>query len=505
MMKKQYKIGTRGSLLALTQCNQIKAHLEKITGDEFELEIIKTQGDQITDKPLWQLEGNNFFTKELDDALISDKVDLVVHSYKDLGSLRPDGIILAAVTKRSFAHDILLIKQSTIEQIKNKNQFIVGTSSPRRSVNLTHHLAKILPTENEITIVPKMLRGNVNTRIEKLRNGDYDAIVLALAGIERLALTPESCIQLTKLLDGITFMVLPQSLFPSSASQGALGIECKINRNDDGELLEKLKKLEDANTKEEVARERQAFNNYGGGCHLAVGINVKKLNHLFVHIHRGELNGHSIEKISIEGRELPVLNSKGFFFNGHHKEDELIDKKPLEVIVKKNLNLYVTSKFCIHALYKENQASTIWSAGIKTMENLAKEGFWVNGSADSFGDAEIIKLKSSKALSLMSDLSTPFGVLTNNESTSEIGETIPCYERVVNPNYSDEFKNKINQTEIFFWTSYNQYKTYLEFFPNIKNKIHTCGLGKTYDQFRKNQTEVLPFSNMDELKKWMKQ
>ena len=503
-MKKLYKIGTRGSLLALTQCNQVKDQLEALTGDEFVLEIIKTQGDQITDKPLWQLEGNNFFTKELDEALLSDKVDLVVHSYKDLGSIRPNGITLAATTKRSFAHDILLVKKSTIEQIKNKQKFIVGTSSPRRTVNLTNHLSRFLPGSTGLKIEPKMLRGNVNTRIEKLQNGDYDAIVLALAGIERLALTPKSCQELEVLLDGITFMVLPQSLFPSSASQGALGIECKIDRLDNGELLEKLQQLVDLDTKEEVTRERVAFNNYGGGCHLAVGINVKKIDNYFVHIHRGELGEKSIAKLSLEGRDLPEVKLNPVYFSGHQSDDELIQKKPIKAEIKNDQHVYVTSKFCLNALSTAHNPKTIWAAGVKTMEKLAQAGFWVNGCADSFGDVEINKLKKSKALLLMSDIETPFCVLTNNESTSEIGYTVACYERKINTQISDEFRDLINKTDYFFWTSFNQYQTYLKYFPHIKNKIHTCGLGKTFDQFTKNKTEILPFSGLDEFQKWMK-
>lgn len=125
-MPTHYKIGTRGSLLALTQCGQVKDELERLTGDTFELVPIKTQGDIQTSKPLWQMEGNNFFTRELDEALLTDQVDLVVHSYKDLGSLRPEGISLAAVTKRTFAHDILLIKNETIPTIKNARSLSWG-------------------------------------------------------------------------------------------------------------------------------------------------------------------------------------------------------------------------------------------------------------------------------------------------------------------------------------------------------------------------------------------
>src|SRR5690606_15792212 len=99
-MSKKFIIGTRGSLLAVTQCTLIKELLEQRTQKQFELKTMKTQGDQITDKPLWQLEGKDFFTKELDAALLTDEVDLVIHSYKDLGSERPEGITLGAITKR---------------------------------------------------------------------------------------------------------------------------------------------------------------------------------------------------------------------------------------------------------------------------------------------------------------------------------------------------------------------------------------------------------------------
>src|SRR5690606_22790385 len=120
--------------------------LEALSGDKFELVLIKTQGDQITNKPLWQLEGKDFFTKELDEALLSEQVDLVIHSYKDLGSERPEGIRLAAVTERRFAHDILLVRKDVVEKLEHwQGDFIVGTSSPRRIANLTRKLAAFIP------------------------------------------------------------------------------------------------------------------------------------------------------------------------------------------------------------------------------------------------------------------------------------------------------------------------------------------------------------------------
>jgi len=142
-MNKTWKIGTRGSLLALTQCQQTRELLESRSGEKFELVVIKTQGDQQTDKPLWQLEGKDFFTKELDEALLKNEVDLVVHSYKDLGSERPHGIELAAVVERKYGHDILLIPKKNIEALKagTIKELIVGTSSPRRITNLENQLS----------------------------------------------------------------------------------------------------------------------------------------------------------------------------------------------------------------------------------------------------------------------------------------------------------------------------------------------------------------------------
>jgi hydroxymethylbilane synthase len=502
-----YKIGTRGSLLALTQCGQVKDQLEILTGDTFELVVIKTQGDIQTSQPLWQMEGNNFFTKELDEALLKGEVDLVVHSYKDLGSIRPEGITLAAVTKRSFAHDILLIKKETIPTIKNRLELIIGTSSPRRMVNLEKNLAEFLPKGKNAVIKTKMLRGNINTRIQKLRDGDYDAIVLALPGIERLAHTDSSLIELKKLLDGIDFMILPQSVFTSSASQGALAIETKLNRDDGGILQKKLGFMIDSKTQEEVARERKAFNGYGGGCHLAVGINVRKLalekGEFFLHNHQGELDGERVDIFELEGRILPAFLTTPKVFLGTPTNDQLIIKNNLSVMLDQGLHLYVTSKYCIDAISGSNPSS-IWAAGTKTLKDLATLGYWVNGCADAIGDEEIQNLRSSAAASVMIDTKAQLIVLSNDEAKSMLteAEVIACYKREINTDISEEFKAEILKTEAFYWMSYFQYCAYLYHFPEIKSKFHACGVGKTYDQFKTNNIEVYPMAGTEEFKSW---
>ncbi|MDC0255627.1 hydroxymethylbilane synthase [Bacteriovoracales bacterium] len=523
-MPKTYIIGTRGSLLALTQAGQTQKTLENATGDKFELKVIQTKGDINTKVPLWQLEGQNFFTKELDEALKNKDVDLVIHSHKDLGSLRPKELTLAAVTERQYAHDILLVKKETVLKWDSLKSFKAGTSSPRRMTNTNAYLRDFLPSkDNHYDISSEPLRGNVNTRLEKLQNGEFQGIILALAGLERLALGKESREKLKELLKGLTFMVLPQSAFPSAASQGALAIECLRERTDNGELLNKLKKVHHYNTWAEVKRERKAFNGYGGGCHLAVGIHVKKIPGGFIHIHRGHKDGlGNVDDLKFERESsLPEFNQKATIFVGlplskadsqkkweNSKSevvfDEIIQKNPRKSIDTSQGHFYVTSDHCIGTLENVSKAKTLWASGTKTMQKLAKNGLWVHGSADSFGENEILSLKSSKTLQILMNSKTTDSwlVLTNETAMSNVGKTVTAYTRSIN-DPTDLFEKKIKKADIFYWTSFFQYQTFKEKFPFIENKIHCCGLGKTLENFKKTKTIVTPFAHMEEFRNWI--
>lgn len=499
MSLKTFKIGTRGSLLALTQCTLIKNEIEKKTGAQFELDIIKTQGDQITDRPLWQLEGKDFFTKELDEALLAKKIDLVVHSYKDLGSERPEGIRLATISQRNFAHDILFIKKETIKKLNDKEEIIIGTSSPRRIVNIEKNLADFLPTKTPKKITCKTLRGNVNTRIQKLLDGEYDAIVLALAGVERLAHKEDSKAILKELVKDLNFMVLSQKVFPSSASQGALAIETNTKRDDD--LFEILKSVHSNETEEVVARERKAFLSYGGGCHLAVGIHVLKHKDFFLHIHKGEQDGKVIDKMEIEGTDRTNLNKDLKAISIIGSDDPLIDKLPLETKIEGSHNLFVTSKHCLHVV-KNNASNSLWAAGTHTMKELAKNGFWVNGSSDSLGHEEILKFQKSEVLKLMLN-NDSWKTLSHDKAESVAGDVVPSYTRIVKPLSDIDFE-RLNSYDAYFWNSYFQYEEYAKLLPNLKDKIHATGLGKTYDKFAKNGIKAYPFIDMKEFENYFR-
>lgn len=504
---KTYKIGTRGSLLAVTQSTLMKNKLEEMSGDKFELVLIKTQGDEITNVPLWQLDGKDFFTKELDAALLKGEVDCVIHSYKDLGSERPQGIKLAAVTERKFAQDILLIKKETIKKLKNwKGEFIVGTSSPRRITNLTHNLKDFIPysQETQLSIKCETLRGNVNTRIGKLCDDKYHAITLALAGIERLAHTEKSAQELRSLLKDLDYFILPQSVFPTAASQGALGIEIREDRNDGGELLSIIERLTHHDTKEEVKREREAFKNYGGGCHLAVGIHVKKVKDYFLHTHAGEVDGKRIEKKWLEGFSLPKINKSQKLFvgllNGNKPGvvyDEYLKKKGLEVNLNtRHKHLFVTSRYTLKCINSECEG--VWAAGIKTAKKLAEAGVWINGTSDSLGTHDLATLKTSLALKMIHPhLNETWLTLSHYEGDNELGKVIAAYTREfaeVTPSYLAELK----EVGACYWTSFLEYQAFIEKFPFLKDAQHFCGLGKTWDEFLKANIAVIPICSMDE-------
>lgn len=246
------RIGSRGSDLALWQANFVKDELEK-AGHEVEIKIIITRGDQIQDLSFDKIEGKGFFTKEIEESLLAKEIDLAVHSHKDLETTSPEGLEIGAVSYRENPADLLLINSNALSDINVldlKEGAIVGTSSARRQTQLRR-----LRPDIEI----KELRGNVPTRINKLREGQYDAIVLAAAGINRLNLD---------LSDLKVVELIPESFVPSPA-QGVLGLQIRIG---DQETKSAISVLHDAGVAEQIKIERDILKLMHGGCQLPLGV-----------------------------------------------------------------------------------------------------------------------------------------------------------------------------------------------------------------------------------------
>jgi len=242
------KIGTRGSALALWQANFVAGQLK----EEHAIVTIKTKGDRIQNVSFDKIEGKGFFTKELEEALLSGTIDMAVHSMKDLPTDDTQRLVIAAVTKREDPSDVIIIRPEAYRAnhwFPLKENSKVGTSSLRRVAQLKRVLSSA-------EAVP--LRGNVPTRIRRLREGKFDAIILAKAGLKRLGVD----------LSGFYSMALPFSYFLPSPGQGALAIQV---RSDDKNAIEAVKHLHDVATAKSVKAERQFLKAFGAGCHVPLG------------------------------------------------------------------------------------------------------------------------------------------------------------------------------------------------------------------------------------------
>jgi hydroxymethylbilane synthase len=243
------RIGSRGSQLALWQANHIKALLEG-QGNTVEIEIIKTTGDRLQEVTFAQVGSKGMFTKEIEEALAEGRVHLAVHSLKDLPTELPAPFVLAATPPRVDPRDVLVsAKYGSLAALPQG--CVVGTSSQRRRAQLKALRPDILAIE---------FRGNVDTRLRKLGEGQVDAILLAAAGLDRLEKT-----------GWIRERLEPRDFCPA-AGQGALGIE---TRNDDPETIAALAFLDDAPTRFAITAERAALAALGGGCQVPIGIHCR--------------------------------------------------------------------------------------------------------------------------------------------------------------------------------------------------------------------------------------
>ncbi|HRA98594.1 MAG TPA: hydroxymethylbilane synthase, partial [Nitrospira sp.] len=239
-------LGTRGSKLAVHQSQWVQARLQELApGLTISLQRIQTSGDKILDVPLAKIGGKGLFVKEIEDALLSKEIDLAVHSMKDVPTALPDGLDILCVPPREDPRDALITRDgSRLDQLKPGAR--IGTSSLRRQAQLLHY-------RPDFTI--EMLRGNLDTRLRKLREGQFDAIVLAAAGLRRLGWDAE----ITE--------YLPVQLSLPAIAQGALGIEA---RSDDSFVRELLSRFEHRQTRITVTAERALLHRLEGGCQVPI-------------------------------------------------------------------------------------------------------------------------------------------------------------------------------------------------------------------------------------------
>ncbi len=263
-MKHKIRIGTRGSRLALWQAEHVQRELEK-TGVTTEIVVIKTRGDLEQNLSLQKLEGKGFFTREIEQALLEERIDLAVHSMKDLPTTPPEGLVISAVSYREDPADWLLIRRESVREgkpLKLGSGARVGTSSNRRK-------AQLFDLRPDLELVD--IRGNVPTRLRKLAEGQFDAIVLAAAGLIRLGIV---------LADFEVLPLNPREFVPAPA-QGVLAMQTRI---EDHETRKALLPLHHAEVAAVTNVERTILHLLEGGCHLPLGVYCERDPHGNFHV-----------------------------------------------------------------------------------------------------------------------------------------------------------------------------------------------------------------------------
>jgi hydroxymethylbilane synthase len=253
---KHLRIGTRGSILAKWQAEFVRNQIFQATGMESEIIIIKTTGDKLQQSSLSQIGGKGIFIKELEEALLEESIDIAVHSVKDIPTQVPSGLSFPAICRREDVRDCLVSGNgSTLANLRQSAR--VGTGSLRRQAQLRH-------ARPDLDV--RDLRGNVDTRLRKVEAGEYDAVMLAKAGLDRLGWAHR-----------ISETLSPDVCMPA-VGQGALGIECRAS---DAEISDALENLNDAETRAAIIAERTVLSALQGGCQVPLGA--------WARIERGEL------------------------------------------------------------------------------------------------------------------------------------------------------------------------------------------------------------------------
>jgi hydroxymethylbilane synthase len=518
MAPRALKLGTRRSALARAQSEAIARALERQhPGLAVELVGIETRGDRILDKPLSSVEGKEFFTAELDAALLDGRVDLTVHSFKDLSLERSELLSLAAVPRREQPRDLALFTPDTLARLAAGEVLRIGSSSPRRAAFVPPFLEQALPRlGNQAPSVQLVeLRGNVDSRLRRLHEPrgsarHLDGIVLAFAGLARLWADAAGHALLEPLLAPLPRMLLPLPLCPAAPAQGALAIEC---RRDDAYTAQLLSALDDAATRRSVAHERAMLGERGGGCHQRFGateLEVPDLGALLYWREAQEEHG----ALTLGAPQLRWTPEPALLVPRHpvHAWDGSRAPAPRtepvaagEAVALARLD-HAQALFVSHRRAYPQSApavgvrTRVWVPGIDTWQALAARGVWVEGCAEGLGFASLASLLAEPLLQL-----PPLGrwcVLTHAEAAANWSgvEVIATYRHVASEAEAQGAPSP-DATHLY-WHSGAQFERWRECVG--ARAEHACGPGKTYEHLRRAGVHNLRmFPHPSQWREWL--
>lgn len=507
------RLGTRRSPLALAQSRQVGRRIEDaLPGVRVELVGIETRGDRILDTALWKTQGRDFFSAELDEALLSGRVDLTVHSLKDLALDRSGQLAIAAIPPREDPRDIVLFHPRVLDHLHLGRPIRIGTSSPRRLALVPPFLQRALPARGHPPVLTFVeIRGNLDSRLRRLRLPEsdlrsLDAVVVALAGLSRLHADTDGAVILGPLLKDLRAMVLPLRECPGAPGQGALAVEV---RSDDVDLREAVHRLHDPITERHVLREREVLREWGGGCHQALGATASEHPDLgtVLHVRGRRPSGELVHPFAWEGQgRLPSIPSNATFWDGTRMglAGELRCWEPVTPSLWAPGRRVFTDDWRHVPDGMGSDPARLVTADVATWFDLADRGHWVVGCADGLGLESIRRTAENPVLGAHEE---PWLILTREGfflGTQGL-ETGPCHPPHGIPDHDPStLAGTLHRATHLFWASANQFlglrPLIAAFAPGAR---HACCPGAAAERLKAEGLHPDVFPSPDDWRRWI--
>lgn len=496
---KAIRIIGRSSRLSMIQMEKVKQRIRQ----QFPEAIItlvprSSKGDALQDVPLQTVEGTDFFTQEIFDALRKNEADIAVHSLKDMSGEHFFSENRFAVVDRDETRDIAIFHPNILGKLKDGATITIGTCSPRREEMAIGFLQKALPQTGNFKIKTAFIRGNVDTRLRKLDNGEYDGIILAVAGLNRLLESKEDAGLIRLLLNDKKLMLLPLVECVPAPCQGAIVAEAHPDNKDAVVIVNAINNM---NLMQDCVQEKKAGLQYGAGCLQRFGVTT-------LHYGKGKsiLYAAGRNNAGDEFTDWKVLPkqldpSKRLFSStdhmGHFFEYEFFDTSiSFPEHIAYIANYKALQKDSITTSLKNKK---IWASGTKTWFEIAKKGLWVEGCADAMG-IEFLKPVWKQPLTEVKQeqvriISHQQAVLNWQEKGWKASATYKLKEQI-KPGLSLQ----LQQADAIFWTSFQQYQLYHKI---LKKEVqHLCPSGETAQLLKAAGIKPTVFPNIKAFNQW---
>lgn len=502
---KKIRIICRNSRLSLLQAGLVRQKILQAMPD-LVIEIIghSSRGDRESQVSLAALDGTDFFTEDIFNALAENRADIAVHSLKDMSAEHFFSHNAFAVVDREDVRDVAIFNQDIIERIQSGKTVTVGTCSPRRETMAIEFLKKALPQIGKIDIHTKPIRGNVETRLKQLAEGLYDATILATAGLNRLLKSerdnedtiPDS---VAYLLSDKKMMLLPLFECVPAPCQGAIVAEAHPKNEFAVDLL---KLINDSRLfAESFAEKKKAFE-YGTGCLQKFGVTTirnKTTSHLYAagEDSKGTLFNcwTNLPELPGSGLDLfPFTDNKNQFFQFEWRNATPHIKEPIVFVSNSNTVRNDADK-------ERLSGKRVWAAGTETWYKLAKLGIWVDGSADGLGFEALLEVLATPLFRVdKNDLC----LLTHDDAakrwTAKGFQAVSNYR--LNPMDHPQIVERIKHSKYVFWSSFSQYEHYGKYVSN--DARHICAGGETAFLLTEAGVKPIVFPTIKSFEQWRK-